>query len=351
MTEALRDGLLLLPPEVIFRCISLQCYTGRCIIQPPVLVPEASSGGQVAIMYIPDYQTVMLPLLEYASDQQEHSLREAIDDLADRFKLTDEARKQLLPSGRQATFDNRVGWARTYLKKAGLLESPRRGYFQITKRGLTVLEENPPSIGWKYLMQFQEFVEFQSKSATKDEGEVLATGADSQTPEEEIETAYARLRDSLTIELLETIKASSPAFFERLVVDLLVKMGYGGTRQDAGQAIGQSGDGGIDGIIKEDRLGLDIIYIQAKRWDGTVSRPEIQKFAGALQGLHAQKGVFITTSTFSQGAIAFAKNISSKIILIDGEELARLMIDYNVGVSVAATYELKQLDTDYFTGV
>jgi restriction system protein len=299
-------------------------------------------------MAVPDFQAIMLPLLELTGDKQEHSLRQTIETLADGFKLTDQERRELLPSGRQATFDNRVGWARTYMKKAGLLESTRRGYFRITQRGLEVLDQNPPEINIAFLRQFPEFVEFQ----TARRGEPTPSGgqapAESQTPEEEIEAAYQNLTETLASELLQTIKSQSPAFFERIVIDLLVKMGYGGTRKDAGQAVGRTGDGGIDGIIKEDRLGLDIVYIQAKRWDSTVSRPEIQKFAGALQGQRARKGIFITTSDFSRAAQDYVSRIDNTIILIDGDTLAQLMIDYNIGVAPVASYELKRIDLDYF---
>jgi restriction system protein len=297
-------------------------------------------------MTIPDYQSIMLPLLKLAGDRQEHSLREVIEALADEFYLTDEERKELLPSGRQATFDNRVGWARTYLKKAGLLESIKRGYFQITERGLDVLKQNPPEIDNAFLRQFPEFIEFQTP---RDKKRIEQDVSDTQTPEEEIEAAYQGVRQELVTELLQTIGSCSPAFFERLVIDLLVKMGYGGTRKDAGQAVGRSGDGGIDGIIKEDRLGLDIVYIQAKRWDNPVGRPEIQKFAGALQGQRARKGIFITTSAFTQSAQDYVSRIDSKIVLIDGNTLAQLMIDYNIGVAPVTSYELKRVDTDYFT--
>jgi restriction system protein len=296
-------------------------------------------------MTIPDYQSIMLPLLKLATDRQEHSLREVIEALADEFYLTDEERKELLPSGRQATFDNRVGWARTYLKKAGLLESIKRGYFQITERGLDVLKQNPPEIDNAFLRQFPEFIEFQTP---RDKKRIEQDVSDTQTPEEEIEAAYQGVRQELVTELLQTIRSCSPAFFERLVIDLLVKMGYGGTRKDAGQAVGRSGDGGIDGIIKEDRLGLDIVYIQAKRWDNPVGRPEIQKFAGALQGQRARKGIFITTSAFTQSAQDYVSRIDSKIVLIDGNTLAQLMIDYNIGVAPVTSYELKRVDTDYF---
>ena len=300
-------------------------------------------------MTVPNYQSIMLPLLELAADGREHSLRETIETLSSQLGLSEEERRELLPSGRQPTFDNRVGWARTYMKKAGLLESTRRGYFRITKRGLDVLDKQPSHIDSAYLRQFPEFVEFQTPKQ-KEKEETRPKLDDSTTPEEEIESAYQKLRDDLSTELLETVKGCSPAFFEQLVVDLLVEMGYGGTRKDAGQAIGRSGDGGIDGIIKEDRLGLDIVYLQAKTWDATVGRPEIQKFAGALQGQRARRGVFITTSGFSTAARDYVSRIDSKIVLIDGETLAQLMLDFDLGVTTVATYRLKRVDSDYFTG-
>jgi restriction system protein len=300
-------------------------------------------------MPIPDYQSIMLPLLKFAGDGQEHSLRETIEVLADEFDLTGEERGELLPSGQQAVFDNRVGWARTYMKKAGMLETTRRGYYRITERGQQVLQGNPPRINAAFLKQFPEFVEFQKTTRVRTDETEDQENNETQTPEEVIETAYQKVRQGLAVELLQTIKDHSPAFFERLVIDLLVRMGYGGTRKDAGAAIGRTGDGGIDGIIKEDRLGLDIVYIQAKRWDGAVGSPEIQKFAGALQGQRARKGVFITTSTFSQAALDYVARIDSKIVLIDGNMLAQLMIDHNVGVASVASYELKRVDSDYFT--
>lgn len=275
-------------------------------------------------MSIPDFQSVMLPLLRLASDRQGHALREAIDVLADEFSLTEEVRKQLLPSGRQATFNNRVGWARTYLTKAGLIELPRRGYFRITPRGLEALKSNPPKINIAFLEQYPEFVEFRSRDKEPSSSGTDELQTDEQTPEESLELAYQKVRRGLATELLQTVKNCSPEFFEQLVVDVLLKMGYGGSRREAGQAVGKSGDGGIDGIIKEDRLGLDIIYIQAKRWDtnNTVGRPEVQKFAGALQGHRAKKGIFITTSDFSGAALDFVSRIDSKIVLIDGQTLA-----------------------------
>ena len=300
-------------------------------------------------MAIPDYQSIMLPLLEFAGDQEEHSLRQAIDSLAQEFQLSDEERKQLLPSGQQEVFNNRVAWARTYLKKAGLLDSTRRGYFRITNRGVSVLTKNPPKINVHFLEQFEEFRHFRSLRHKKEEKE-QGQEAEIQetTPEEALETAYQSLRVDLGNDLLQQIKSSSPSLFEKIVIELLVKMGYGGSRQDAGRAIGKSGDEGIDGIIKEDRLGLDIIYIQAKRWENTVGRPEIQKFAGALQGQRARKGIFITTASFSREAVDYASRIENKIVLIDGERLAQLMIDHNLGVSPMATYEVKRIDSDFF---
>ncbi len=300
-------------------------------------------------MAIPDFQSIMLPLLSFAGDGNEHSFREAVEKLAYQFQLSSEDRREMLASGGAPLFDNRVGWARTHLKKAGLLNSTRRGYFQITHRGQEILNKNPAKINMAFLRQFPEYIEFQT-GQNKDNAITIPVEADSITPEESIEVAYQRVRRNLAIELLQTIKNCSPDFFERLVVDLLVKMGYGGTRKDAGRAVGKSGDGGIDGIINEDRLGLDVVYIQAKRWDGSVGRPEIQKFAGALQGQRAKKGIFLTTSFFSKDAQDFANRIDSKIVLMDGESIAQLMIDYGVGVSTMATYELKKIDSDYFSG-
>jgi restriction system protein len=300
-------------------------------------------------MAIPDFQTLMLPLLTFASDQKEHSLRQAIDALAEQFKLSDAERKELFPSGQQATFDNRVGWTRTHLSKAGLIESTRRGFFRIADRGLDAIKSSPSHINMKFLEQYPEYIEFRTRKNKSDGPEELPELTAAQTPEETIESAYQFLGNQLAADLLQRIKQCSPAFFERLVVDLLVKMGYGGTRKDAGQAVGRSGDGGIDGIIKEDRLGLDVIYIQAKRWEGTVGRPEIQKFVGALQGLKARKGVFITTSSFTKEAEQYSSMIQNTVVLIDGETMAKLMIDNNVGVSLMASYEIKRADTDYFT--
>ncbi len=297
-------------------------------------------------MAIPDYQSIMLPLLRFAADENEHSLREAIEGLAEKFELTDAERKELLPSGQQPTFDNRVAWARTYLSKAGLLEATRRGHFRLTQRGREVVAKNPPEINVKFLERFPEFMEFRTKRREPDE----AAGAENlQTPAELLETGYQKLREDLSAELLKTTRECSPTFFERLVIDLLVRMGYGGTRKEAGKAIGRSGDEGIDGIINEDRLGLDVIYVQAKRWQAPVGRPEIQRFAGALQGHRAKKGILITTSAFTRDAEDYVARIDSKIVLIDGDQLAQLMIDHNVGVAPVASYETKRIDSNYFS--
>jgi len=253
-----------------------------------------------------------------------------------------------LPSGSQFTFANRVGWARTYMNKAALLESTRRGYFRITPRGRQLLSKSPVEINVKFLDQFPEFIEFRTKHRNSGQATEQVETDSLQTPGELLESAYQKLREDLSSELLKTTKECSPAFFERLVIDVLVKMGYGGSRKEAGRAVGRSGDEGIDGIINEDRLGLDVIYIQAKRWQAPIGRPEIQKFAGALQGHRANKGIFITTSSFTREAEEYVAKINSKIVLIDGDQLSQLMIDHNVGVTPVTSYETKKIDSDYF---
>lgn len=301
---------------------------------------------------IPDYQSLMLPLLKLVSDGKEHRYRDLIEKLATDFEVTDEERKELLASGNQAIFDNRVGWAKTYLKKAGLLDSSKRATFVITELGNQTLAENPDKIDAKYLRKFPEFLEFQNTSRNidlEDEDKGIIEN-NNQTPEESLDKAYQRIRKSLASELVNKVFDLSPAFFERLVVELLVKMGYGGSIKDAGKAMGKSGDEGIDGTIKEDKLGLDIIYIQAKRWSpgNVVGRPEIQKFVGALAGQGAKKGIFITTSNFTRDALEYTPRNETKIVLIDGEQLAQLMIDYNLGCTTQQIYELKKIDSDYF---
>ena len=299
---------------------------------------------------IPDYQSIMLPLLEHISDGKEYKMRDVTDELAIKFGVTEEEQKELLPSGAAPVFYNRTAWAKTYLKKAGLIDSPKQGIVIISNRGLEVLKKKPSSINVKFLKQFSEFLEFQS-TKRDDENDAEATEEQSiQTPEELLETAYQKIRKSLASELINKVVNLSPSFFEKLVVELLVKMGYGGSIKDAGKAMGKSGDEGIDGTIKEDKLGLDIIYIQAKRWKpgNVVGRPELQKFVGALAGQGAKKGIFITTSNFTKEALEYTPRNETKIVLIDGEQLAQLMIDYNLGCTPQQTYELKKIDSDYF---
>jgi len=298
---------------------------------------------------IPDYQTLMLPLLQLIADGKEYTLNEAVDSLARQFKLTDEERAELLPSGQTFLFGNRVGWARTYLRKSGLIDSPKRGHIVITKRGKDVLKEKPKEINVKFLKKFPEFLEFQSNKKEDSSIETpFSEETKQQTPEELLETGYQSIRKSLQQEILSKLKLIHPSFFEKIVIQLLVRMGYGGSIQDAGRAIGRSGDEGIDGVIKEDKLGLDVIYVQAKRWDGVVGRPELHKFVGALAGQGAKKGIFITTSSFTKEAKDYIPRNETKIVLIDGSALAQYMIDYNLGVSVQNTYEIKKIDSDYF---
>ena len=317
-------------------------------------------------MPIPDFESIMQPLLNHLADGKEYGTEETLNVLARVFKLTEEERRQLLPSGRQALFSNRVAWAKFHLKKASVAETSRRGVYRITERGRDLLRSEPERIDMSVLKRFPEYRTFLLSSRKSEDvggltGERMQTGAgqevsngpaefqDRRTPEELIEVGYSQLTGQLSAELLDRIKAASPEFFEQVVVELLLALGYGGSRLDAGQVLGRSGDEGIDGVIKEDRLGLDTIYIQAKRWENVVGRPEIQKFAGALQGQRARKGIFITTSSFSKEAISFASSIESKIVLIDGNQFARLMIENNVGITKVAGYEIKRIDSDYFS--
>ncbi len=295
-------------------------------------------------MTIPDYQTLLLPLLELAGDGAEHSVREAIGSLAERFGLTEEERRARHPSRGLRVFDNRVWWARTYLAQAGLVERTRRGHFRITDLGGEVLRDPPARLDVKYLERFPGFQEFRRRRRVPPPG----SPPEEATPDEALAEAYQRHRQALAGELLGLVKSASPGFFERLVVDLLLAMGYGGSREEAGRAVGGTGDEGIDGVISEDRLGLDVIYLQAKRWDRPVGRPEVQRFAGALQGHRARKGVFITTSSFTGEARDYASRIDSTIVLIDGEQLVELMIDHGIGVTPVASYEVKRVDGDYF---
>ena len=303
-------------------------------------------------MPLPGYQEFMRPVLEVISDGAEHNVREVYAAAANRLKLTDADRQEMNSSGTQRLLDNRVGWARTYLLRAGLLESPRRAIVRITQRGREALSVNT-RIDSRFLRQFPEFVAFvrggEREGPEGGEGKPVPPPVPPErTPEELIESGYRQVQNALASDLLERVKGASPAFFERLVIQLLVAMGYGGSREDAGKALGRPGDEGIDGIIKEDHLGLNLIYLQAKRWEKTIGRPDIQQFAGALQGKKARKGVFITTSSFSADARQYAESIEARIILVDGTELARLMIAHGVGVTPVAVYELKRVDSDFF---
>ena len=306
-------------------------------------------------MPVPDYQTMMLPVLRCISDGKEHERKVIRKQIADIFHLTDDDLAEKIPSGNQSTFDNRVGWAMTYLKKSGLLITPRRGVAQISNRGKEVLNERPEKIDEKFLERFEEYRDFKALRHEKKGGELRGRGEQDSTPlvltpDENIRKIYLEIRNQLADGILEKVMECSPRFFEDLVVDLLVAMGYGGSREDAGQAVGKSGDDGIDGMIKEDRLGLDVVNIQAKRWQNTVGRPDIQAFVGSLAGNRAKKGVFITTSKFSADAYDYVKRIEQKVVLIDGRQLAEYLIDFDIGVSKEAEYVVKKIDFDYFEG-
>jgi restriction system protein len=291
----------------------------------------------------------MLPLLEFYSDKQEHGTQEIFESLSKKLKLTEEEKNELLPSGKQSKFRNRISWATIYLMKSGLLTRPSEGKYIITARGLEVLSEKLQKIDMKYLEKFPEYLDFKQFRTEKSKENYPDTKTlESSTPQELLESSYQELRRKLSHDLLERVKQSSSIFFERLVVDLLLKMGYGGSRLDAGQAIGRSGDDGIDGVIKEDKLGLDVVHIQAKKWQNPVGRPEIQAFVGSLEGQRSKKGVFITTSKFTAEARDYVKRIEKKVVLIDGEELTQLMIDNGVGVAEESRYIVNRLDEDYF---
>ncbi len=304
-------------------------------------------------MPIPDFQTIMLPLLKSVSDGKEHSLHDVIERMSKEFNLTEEERNITIPSNNQKLIYNRVYWAKAYLKMARLVDNTKRSHFQITERGKDVLKEKLTSIDVKYLRKYPEFLEVISpkkdkteKTYSKDEVEDIRVSK--ETPEEIISKNHNRIRKALAQELLSRVKSNSPTFFEEAVVQLLVKMGYGGSVEDAGKAIGKRGDEGIDGIIKEDKLGLDAIYVQAKRWEGVVGRPELQKFVGALAGQGAKKGIFITTSYFTKEALDYTPRNETKIVLIDGEQLAEYMIDYDLGVTTQHTFVIKKVDNDFF---
>lgn len=301
-------------------------------------------------MAIPDFQSLMLPLLRTVADGAEHRAADVIATLAHEFKLTEDELKELLPSGRQARFTNRVHWARAFLKAAGLIANTARGVFCITDRGRAELVSPPARIDIRYLYKYPEFVEWRRRSIEgADSDAANDAAAPTLTPQEQIDQAHKHMLAALGAELIERVRACDPAFFEALVVQLLLRMGYGGSRADAGKVVGRSGDGGIDGVIAEDRLGLDSIYIQAKKWDGPISAGQIRDFLGAMVTKGATKGVFLTTSRFAPAAqSAAAASPQHRIVLIDGERLAQLMIEHALGVTTVATYDIRRLDSDFF---
>lgn len=302
-------------------------------------------------MPVPDYQSIMLPLLKAVADEQIHKFRELIEKLAQEFELTEENRRELLPSGKQPLFDNRVGWGNTYLKKAGLLQSEKRGFVQITNLGLQVLNNNPSRVDAAFLRQYDSFNEFVGTNGKdSEESNEQTVESDNQTPKEKFEKAYQQINRLLIGQLTDQLTKVDPYKFEELVLDLLEAIGYGGNRSEAAQVTKKSADGGIDGIINEDRLGLDKIYIQAKRYNNTVPVKEVRDFAGAMLAYNARKGVFITISDFPSSAKDFADKIDRTLILIDGKRLAELMIEYDIGISPKETFVYKEIDSDYFEG-
>ncbi len=303
-------------------------------------------------MVLPKYHQIMLPFLKLISDEKKYRVSELSNAISKHFGLNEKERREVLPSGSQTIFDNRVGWAKTYLKKAGLIDYPERGTVLINTKGKDLLNENLTEITPRYLRRYDEFLEFESTSNPNLISKPVTDEQNLSTPQEALNNAYRALNNETISDLISNIESCSPFFFEKLVVDLLINMGYGGSRKEAGKAFQSTGDGGIDGIIKEDRLGLDAIYIQAKRWNkvSVIGRPEIQKFAGALQGFRAKKGVFITTSRFSKEAYDYVEQIETKIILINGTQLAEYMIESDTGVSVVEIYKIKKIDQDYFQG-
>ena len=297
-------------------------------------------------MAIPTFDEIMGPLLQMASDGAEHSIQDVYKDLASKFKLTSEDLSELLPSGRQLRWQNRVGWARSFLKHAGLLEYKKRGVFVITDAGKKALESKA-IITVAFLRALPGFKE--SWSSKEETPRQTLDTSDDLTPEETLEAEYQKIRSALMGDVLSQLKECAPAFFEEIVIELLQKMGYGGGRKNAGRSVGRSGDGGIDGVIDQDALGLDVVYVQAKRWQNDVGEPEIRNFVGSLEAKHAQKGIFITTSQYTRAAKEYVKSIGKRVVLIDGDMLAGLMVDNGLGVSTYASYALKRIDTDYFS--
>ena len=295
---------------------------------------------------IPDFQSIMLPILNSFKEGEIKSSKELRFDMVDHFNITEEEQKEKIPSGKQFTYSNRIAWAISYLKMAELVFSPNRGSYRITEEGVNVLKNPPEKITISFLKQFENFSK--NRNPERDESIEQDEQITEKTPDELIEIGHKQIKNELSLQLLNQIKDNSPYFFEKLVLDLLLKMGYGGSEIDNGELTQKGSDEGIDGIIKEDRLGLDKIYIQAKKWENNVGRPEIQKFVGALQGKRAKKGIFITTSTFSKEAYDYTKNLDVVVVLIDGKKLAEYMIENELGVTLKQNYKIFNIDTDYF---
>lgn len=300
-------------------------------------------------MAIPKFDEMYRPLLECLKDGMEHNFKDVKEIVASRLGITADERMELIKSGKAPKFDDRISWSCTYLKKAGLLTSASRGWIQITPEGLSVLKKHSGIIDNEYLMRYEAFRLFRNPG---EDPEPPKSGDSKETPQDMLDNAYAIINARVADELLTEIMKQTPAFFEQMVVELLVKMGYGGTLEEAGTVVGRTGDEGIDGIIREDKLGFNFIYIQAKRWDisSTVGRPEINKFVGALAGVGATKGLFITTARFTKEAIEYvSRHLAARIVLVDGMKLTNLMIEYNLGVTLVNSYNIKKVDTDYFT--
>lgn len=302
-------------------------------------------------MAVPEFNTIKAPALQFFADGQSHKISEAYAALAKHFALNDADLSEILPSGTQSRWHNRANWACYDLYRAGLLERPKRGLYVITELGKKIAQQKPQKIDREFLMQFSEFAKW--IEATESKGQVSEEQKDvslksEATPNEVMDGAYNSLHTTLKSDILELVRKIDPYRFERLVLDLLLAMGYGGSREEAATVTQKSNDEGIDGLINEDRLGLDRLYIQAKRWQDSVGRPELQSFVGALAGRHAQKGIFITTSDFSTNAREYVKNLPQRVILIDGQRLAELMIEHNIGVLRTYSYEIKRVNSDYF---
>jgi|SRR3989344_4028258 len=292
---------------------------------------------------VPKYEEMMLPVLQELADGGTRGGQDVASAVAKKMAVSEEDLQQILPSGGQTVFQNREAWAATYLAKAGLIARPERGYLKITERGLAVLKQNPEKIDNEFLRRFKEFQDFKAKTP--------AESTNDSTPQEDLEKGFQGIGASVRDEIIERLHEVNPTRFEQIVIDVLVAMGYGGSHEDAAKAVGKSGDEGVDGVINEDRLGLDTIYIQAKRWKANIGRPDVQSFVGALSGRHANKGIFITTSAFTNEAMDYVKTLREKVILIDGERLASLMFEFNVGVATESTYHVKRIDTDYFLSI